>query len=70
MVMAISVVGVVKMGNTVPRMGHESSPLEFWAIGLPLNHLGSMMSSLYPRLPVYAAPCLTGRYRLLTISHI
>ena len=38
--MATSVVGVMEMGNIVPRAGLEPMPLAFWASVLPLHHLG------------------------------
>ena len=34
------VVGVMKMGNTVPRVGLEPTSLAFWASVLPLHHVG------------------------------
>ena len=34
------VVGVMKMGNTVPRVGLETTSLTFWATVLPLHHMG------------------------------
>ena len=54
-------VGAMKMGNIVPRA--------FWASVLPLHHIGTLMSPLYPRLPVYAAPCLRGQCRLQQLYH-
>ena len=54
-VMATSVVGVMKIGNTVPRAGLETTLLAFWASVLPLHHVGSLMSQLYPHPPVYVA---------------
>ena len=60
-----SVVGVIKMGNIVPRAGIEPKSLTFWANVLPLHHVGSLMSSLYPCTPVYVATCLGGQCRLL-----
>ena len=32
--------GVMKMGNIVPRAGLEPTPLAFWASVLPLHHIG------------------------------
>ena len=43
------------MGNIVPRAGIEPTYLVFQASVLPLHHVGSLMSPLYPRAPVYAA---------------
>ena len=40
MVMATSVVGVMKMRNTVPRVGLKSTSLAFRASVLPLHHIG------------------------------
>ena len=37
--MATSVMGVMKMGNIVPRVGHEPTSLGFWATVLPLRHI-------------------------------
>ena len=65
MVKATSFVGVTKMGNIVPRGGLEPTSLPFWACVLPLHHVDSLMSPLYPRLPVYAAPYLRGQCNLL-----
>ena len=60
-----SIVGVMKMGNIVPRYGIEPTSLSFQASVQPLHHVGSLMSLLYPRLPVNAAPCLRGQCSLL-----
>ena len=60
-VMATSVVGVMKMGNIAPRMGLKSTSLAFRASGLPLHHKGCLMSELYAHLSVYAAHCLRGQ---------
>ena len=46
--MATSLIGVMKMGNIVPRAGLEPTSLAFWASVLPLHHLGPLMSPLYP----------------------
>ena len=54
------VVGVMKMGNTMPRVGLEHASLAFWARALPLHRIGSLTSLLYPCQPVYVAPCLRG----------
>ena len=40
--------GVMKMGNTVPRVGFEPTPLAFWASVLPLHQVGSLTPQLYP----------------------
>ena len=64
----ISVMGVTKIGNIVPRVGPEPTFLAFRASVLPLHHIGSLMSPLYPFPPVYAALCLRGRCRLLDSS--
>ena len=42
-----SVVGVVKMGNIVPRVVIENASLAFRASVLPLHHVSSLMSPLY-----------------------
>ena len=65
MVMAPGVFGVMKMGNAVPRVGLEPTSLAFWVSVLPSHQVGCLMSTLYPRLPVYAAPCLRSQCRLL-----
>ena len=52
------VMGVMKVGNIVPRVGIEPTSLAFWASVSPLHHTVSLMSPLYPCLPVYVAPCL------------
>ena len=57
------------MGNIVPRAGIKAIPLTFWAHMLPLHHVGSLISLLYARLPVYALPWLRGQCRLLHSSH-
>ena len=63
MVMATIVVGVMKIGNMVPRAGLECTSQAFWASVLPLHCVGFLMSTLCPCLPVYAAPCLRGPCR-------
>ena len=71
MVTATSVMGVMKMGNNLPRAGLKPTFLAFQASVLPLQHISSMISLLYPHPPVYAVPCLTGQCRLLQyIMHI
>ena len=52
-----SAMGVTKMGNIVPKAGLYPTSLAFRASILPLHHVGSVMSPLHPRPPVYAAPC-------------
>ena len=59
------VVGVMKMVNTVPRARIKHTSLAFQASVLPLHHVGSLMSPVYPCLPVYVALCLRGQCRLL-----
>ena len=59
--------GVMNMVNIVTRAGIKPTSLAFWAGVLPLDCVGYLMSPLYPRLPVYAAPCLRGQCRLLHI---
>ena len=57
------VVGVMKMGNTVLRVGLEARSLVFRASVLPLHYVGSPMLPLYPRPPVLCVcvdPCLRG----------
>ena len=49
----VSVVGVMKRGNIVPRVGIEPTSLAFRASVLPLHYVGFLMSPLYPRLPVH-----------------
>ena len=46
MVMTTSVIGVMKMENTVPRAGIKTTSMAFRASVLPLHHVGSMMSPL------------------------
>ena len=60
----------MKMGNIVPRVRIEPTSLAFRASVLPLDHIGSLMSSLYPCPPVYADPCLRGEWILLHIYNI
>ena len=48
-------VGVMKTGNIMPRAGIEPTFLAFRASVLPLRHVGSLMSTLHPRPPVYVA---------------
>ena len=63
--METSVVGTMKMGNIVPKAGIEPTYLTFWAIVLPIHHLGYLMSQLCSRLPIYVSPCLTCQCKLL-----
>ena len=58
------VVGVMKMGNTAPRLGREATSLAFRASVLPFHHVGTLTELLYSRPPAYAAPCLRGQCRL------
>ena len=58
-------VGLMKMGNAVPRAGIKPTSLAFLAIVLLWILVGSLMSPLYPRPPANVAPCLRGQYRLL-----
>ena len=46
---------VMKRGNIVPRVGVEPTSLAFRASVQPFRQVGSLVSPLYPRLPVYAA---------------
>ena len=62
------VIGVIKMGNIVPRAGIEPTSLAYKASVLPFQQVGSLMSPIYPHLPVYAAPYLRGRCSLLLSS--
>ena len=57
--------GGMKIGNIVPRAGIKPASLAFWASVLRLQYIAPLMSPLYPRLPVYAAPCLGNQCRLL-----
>ena len=61
----IYVMGVMKMGNIVPRAGVEPTSLAFRTNVPPLHHVGSLTSLEYPCAPVYTAPALRGQYRLL-----
>ena len=62
------VIDVRKMGDIVRRTGLKPTSLAFWAIVIPLHHVGSVMSPLYLYLLVHAAPCLRGQFRLLNSS--
>ena len=50
-----TVMGVMKMGNIVPRAGLKPTSLAFWASMLPLHQVGSLTALLYRRPPVYVA---------------
>ena len=56
--MVTSVVGLMKTGDIVPRVGIEPTSLVFQASVLPLYDEGSLISPLFSCPPVYAAPCL------------
>ena len=45
MVTVIRVVGVMKVGNTVPRAGLKPTPLAFRASVLPFHQVGSLMGA-------------------------
>ena len=55
----------MKMGNIVPRVGIKPMSPAFQANVLSLHNVGSLMSPLFPRLPVYVVPRLRGQCRLL-----
>ena len=61
-------VGVKKIGTTMPRAGFEPTSLTFRASVLPLHHVGSLISPLFPCLPVYVALGFRGQCRLLHSS--
>ena len=63
-----SIVGEMKMGNIVPRAGLKHTSLTFQASVLPFHHIGSLISPLYLRPPVYVALCLQRQCRLLHSS--
>ena len=58
-----NVMGVMKIGNIVHRAELEPTSLAFQASVLSLHHIGSLMSALFPCLPVYVALCLRGQCR-------
>ena len=62
------VVGMMKLGNTMPMVGVEPTCLAFQASIPPLHHIGSLMTPLYPCPPVCAASCLKSQCRLLYSS--
>ena len=47
-ILVTTVVGVMKMGNIVPRARIKPTSLAFRASVLPLHNVGSQMSPLYP----------------------
>ena len=53
------------MGNTMPRAGLEPTSLAYRPGVLPLHHVGSLASLLYPCPPLYAVPYLRDQCRLL-----
>ena len=59
--------GVMKIGNIVPRAGLEAT---LRASVLPLHHIGSLMLPLYQRSPVYAARCLRNYYRSIKPRYV
>ena len=67
MVTATGVVGRMKMGNIVARAGLKPTSLAVRANVLPLHHVGSLLSPLYPCPPVYVTPYLRVQCRLLQI---
>ena len=64
MVTATSIVGATKIGITVPREGLGPTSLAFWASVLPLHHIGSLLSQLYPCPPV----CVCGSLPLRSVQ--
>ena len=52
-IMAATVMGMMKMGNIAPRLGLKPTSLVFQAIVFPLHLVGSLTSPLYSCLPVY-----------------
>ena len=68
--MATSVVGVMKMGNTVPRMGLETdiSGIPGQCATITPHRLPDI--PLYSRQPDYVAPCLRGQYMVLHYSAV
>ena len=66
--------GVMKMGNILPRAELEPTSLAFWASVLLQCAYYSVLitpyklpdvTTIYPRPSVYAAPCLSGQCRLV-----
>ena len=60
--------GVLKMGNTLPRARLEPTYMTFQASVLPLHHICSLMSPLYPHPCVYVVLCHRGQCRQLHSS--
>ena len=56
-------VGLMKMGNTVPPIGIEPTSLAYRTS--VLHDIDSLMSPLYPHLPVQAVPYLKGQCSVL-----
>ena len=56
---------VMKMGNIMPTVGLKPTSLAFWASVLQEHHIGSLISPLFQRLPVYATACSRGQCSLL-----
>ena len=63
----VTVMGMRKMENIVPRVGIEPTSLAFQLSVQPLHHIGFSDVTTIPRLPVYASPCLRDQYRLLLL---
>ena len=62
MALSITVVmGLMKKGNIVPGAGIEPTPLAFQAGVLALHHIVSLMSPLFPWLPVCLCSSLPQR---------
>ena len=55
--------GCDENGKYCAQSKTQTKSLAFWASALPLHHIGSLMSALYARQPVYAAPCLRSQCR-------
>ena len=58
-----SVVGVMKIGNIVPRAGIEPTPRAFQASVLRYHHIGIVVTS--GSLTVYGAHCLRGQFTVM-----
>ena len=63
-----TVMGVMIMGNIVPSVGGKPTSRAFRVSLLPVHHIISLMSPLYPCLPIYASPCPRGQCRLFHSS--
>ena len=61
-IMTTSVEGVTKMGNIVPRAEIEPTSLAFQASVLPLYHVCSLISPLYPYMQLLASEVNTAYY--------